>query len=253
MVGRTVTADPLSEEDLAAARVELADGRPITVWFTPAAVGVPTGGSAKVISIGDAADGDFIQVRPAGKRDTMFCSPNELTRVRPPRKRRVQQATEPAPEPAEPGGSTSPEPTPAPSEAPTPVPVPIAPARSDASPGERPDRARSASRRPPDQPAGVTVTLTATSDGDWTVEVVVGRKRIVRPTPVQPGDVAKAARSLPAGVSDAIESLLDAARRRQLDRVERLRAELDAAQRALQELGGSPEPQLPAHTDGRRR
>jgi hypothetical protein len=70
------------------------------------------------------------------------------------------------------------------------------------------------------------------------VEVVTGRKRTVRPTPVQPAEVAKAARSLPPAVAEAIESSLAAARQRQVERVERLRAELDAAQRALQDLSG---------------
>ena len=82
------------------------------------------------------------------------------------------------------------------------------------------------------------MTLSATAEGEWTVEVMVGTRRTVRPTPVQPGDVAKAARALPAAVADAIESSLEAARQRQLDRVERLRAELEAAQRALQDLSG---------------
>jgi hypothetical protein len=88
------------------------------------------------------------------------------------------------------------------------------------------------------RPAEVTVTLSSTADGEWTVEVTTGRKRTVRPTPVQPAEVAKAARSLPAAVTEAIESSLAAARERQAERVERLRAELDAAQRALQDLSG---------------
>ncbi|WP_343939044.1 DUF6319 family protein, partial [Pseudonocardia zijingensis] len=92
--------------------------------------------------------------------------------------------------------------------------------------------------RPAARPVEVTVTLNSTAEGEWTVEVTAGRKRTVRPTPVQPGEVAKAARSLPAAVAEAIESSLEAARQRQAERVERLRAELDAAQRALQELSG---------------
>ena len=82
----------------------------------------------------------------------------------------------------------------------------------------------------------MTITLNATIDGEWTVEVTIGKKRTVRPTSVQPADVAKAARSLPSAVAEAIESSLEAARERQLERVERLRAELEVAQRALQEL-----------------
>src|ERR671914_956527 len=86
---------PLSEPDLVAARAQLAEGRPFPVWFTAAAVGVPVGGSAKIVSIGEPAEGDFVEVRPTGSKDTVFCSPNELTRTRPPR-RRAQKAADKA-------------------------------------------------------------------------------------------------------------------------------------------------------------
>jgi hypothetical protein len=109
-----------------------------------------------------------------------------------------------------------------------PAPKPAAPEVADPAPR----------RRGPVRPADVTVTLSASVDGDWTVEVVVGKKRTVRPTPVPPADVAKAARALPDEVAEAIDTALEAARRRQHDRVEQLRAELEAAQRALQELTG---------------
>jgi Family of unknown function (DUF6319) len=255
------TPDPLSEQDLAAARAELAAGRPFPVWFTAAAVGVPVGGSAKIVSVGEITEGDFIEVRPTGSRDTVFCSPNELTKARPPRKR-AQQAP---PQPAAPqlarqrapqGASARPE-SPVHDEAPEKSGAPVAeaerrpgraraarpespahdeaPEKSGAPVAEaerRPGRARAA------RPAEVTVTLCSTADGEWTVEVTTGRKRTVRPTPVQPAEVAKAARSLPAAVTEAIESSLAAARQRQAQRVERLRAELDAAQRALHELSG---------------
>ncbi|OZM77019.1 DUF6319 family protein [Pseudonocardia sp. MH-G8] len=230
--------NPLSDQDLEAARAELSAGKPVTVWFTPAAVGVPAGGSAKLIAIDDTAEGDFIQIRPAGTRDTMFCSPGELTRTRPPRKR-AGSASAPAPEPAKgPESAKRPEPakraTPAPAP---PAPVPAEPARPAEPPAaeKRPERPRAAGRTPR-PPAEVTVTLNASPDGEWTVEVMTGKKRSVKATPVQAGDVAKAARALPSEVAEAIESSLEAARLRQVDRVERLRAELDAAQRALQEL-----------------
>jgi uncharacterized protein DUF6319 len=265
-------AGSLTEEDLTAVRAELARERPVTVWFTAKAVGVPVGGSAKVVSVDDPPEGDFIQVRPAGSRDTMFCSPNELTRDRPARKRVAKTApvaappkstpkaapvTSPvapavpapvleqaAPAAAAPGpvvtGVVAPVPEPAPRSTPTPAPAPT-PAPTPA-PASSPERARPAAGRVPSRssapPSGVTVTLTATPEGEWSVEVVVGKKRTVRPTPVVPGDVAKAARSLPDVVAEAIDSALDSARRRQQERVEQLRAELEAAQRALQDLSG---------------
>ena len=211
-----VAQNGLSEADLEAARTELSASRPFTVWFTAAAVGVPAGRSAKVISIDDAAEGDYIQVKPAGSSDTMFCSPSELTTVRPSRKRAQQPVEKAAPAQAK-------------SQAPAPKPPAPSPKRTT-------DRSRSPDSRSAGRPAEVTVTLHATAEGEWTVEVVIGKKRAVRPTSVQPADVAKAARSLPSAVAEEIESALEAARQRQLERVERLRAELDAAQRALQEL-----------------
>jgi hypothetical protein len=83
----------------------------------------------------------------------------------------------------------------------------------------------------------MSISLTATAAGEWTVEVLVGRKRVVTSTPVAAAVVATIARSLPATVAEAIESSLEDARQRQRERVERLRAELDVAQRALDQLG----------------
>lgn len=102
-------AGALTDHDVAAVREQAATDKPVTVWFTPAAVGVPVGGSAKVVAVGDSAEGDFIQVRPAGSRDTMFCSPHELTRARPARRgaaRGADKAEKPA-TPTGPRASTS--------------------------------------------------------------------------------------------------------------------------------------------------
>lgn len=271
-----VAAQGLSEQDVEAARAGLSDGRAVTVWFTPAAVGVPAGGSAKVVSVGEVAEGDFIQVRPTGSRDTMFCSPGELTRTRPPRrsggsadggsaKRPAGAAVaQPTPRPpaaavraeppqvdsraatglARPGTETSSarpsRPRTAAAEgtaatAPAPQPAALQPSVVRPAVEKAPARGGRAAARPP---AEVSITLAATGEGEWTVEVTVGKKRTVRPTPVQPGDVAVAARALPPAVAEAISSSLDAARRRRAEQVERLRAELEAAERALKDLNG---------------
>jgi Family of unknown function (DUF6319) len=247
--------NPLSEQDVAEARAELSEGKPVTVWFTPAAVGVPANGSAKVISIGDVAEGDFIQVKPAGTRDTMFCSPTELTRARPPRGRGQRSAGR-APKTSEPPEETPPatkgsDAKPTDSGIPDWTPVtkvsktklsdtkmPASKPLDTKMPEKTSSRSRSTGGRAAGRAAEVTVTLNASSEGEWTVEVAMGKKRTVRPTPVQPAEVAKAARELPSAVAEAIEASLEAARQRQLERVERLRAELDAAQQALHELSG---------------
>jgi uncharacterized protein DUF6319 len=227
----------LSEQDLAAARAELAEGRPFPVWFTAAAVGVPVGGSAKIVSIGEPAEGDFVEVRPTGTKDTVFCSPNELTRTRPPRRRPKQAPSPAAQPPAAQKAAAQPAAPPPPARRESPAPPREVPARNGSVPPAAEEK-KPARARPVARPVEVTVTLSSTADGEWTVEVVTGRKRTVRPTPVQPAEVAKAARSLPGAVAEAIESSLAAARQRQIERVERLRAELDAAQRALQDLSG---------------
>jgi len=286
--GSTAAQQALSERDVAAVREEVSAGRTVTVWFTAAAVGVAAGGSAKVVAVGDAAEGDFIQVRPAGSRDALFCSPSELTRTRPARRSAAGEgaasaaATEPAAKSAtgprpQTGGTradatpaTAPEqatrsakPTPAAKQASGATPAagetsaaPEAPARPARA--RRPTRATAPStpapelseapakaervapgrgRRRGERSGALTVSLTSTAGGDWTVEVLVGAKRVVQATPVQAADVAAASRSLPPAVAEVVTSALAEARRRQEERVALLREELDAAQRTLEQLG----------------
>ncbi|HET9139197.1 DUF6319 family protein [Actinophytocola sp.] len=222
----------LTDEDVAQLRGELTAGRPPMVWFTKAAVGVPAGGSAKVVAFGDASEGDFIQVRPTGSKDVLSFSPSELTRTRPPRRKAAPKPPARAPR-SEPKPASEP-------VLPKAAPARPAPQAPDQPPEVRPTAAkpappRRAGRAAP--PAEVTVTLSSTPDGDWRVEVVVGKKRTVRALPVPPADVARAARALPPQVSEAVDRALDAARRAQQTRVATLQAELEEAQRALTELG----------------
>ncbi|HEX8866393.1 MAG TPA: DUF6319 family protein, partial [Lentzea sp.] len=74
-------------------------------------------------------------------------------------------------------------------------------------------------------------------EGEWTVEVMQGARKSIRPTPVPPAAVAQAAKLLTPEVAEIVEGVLNAARAQQLARVEQLRAELEAAQKALEDLG----------------
>jgi hypothetical protein len=222
----------LSDQDLEQLRGELAAGRSPMVWFTSAAVGVPAGGSAKIVAFADTAEGDYVRVRPTGSKDVLSFSPSELTRTRPPRRKatppkvtRAVRSRAKAPEPATPPAPPPPA-APPPSARPPEV-VPAAPKPA----------ARRAARSAAPKPADVIVTLTSTPTGEWTVDVVVGKKRTVRALQVAPGDIAKAARALPSQVGDAIDASLAAARRQQQARVTRLQAELEQAQRTLKDLG----------------
>ncbi|MEU4768921.1 DUF6319 family protein [Actinosynnema sp. NPDC023794] len=217
----------LSPQDIDHLRAELAAGRPPAVWFTSAAVGVEAGRSAKVVAFTDPAEGDFIQVRPTGEKDELSFSPAELTVEKPaPRKRTPAPAAAETPAPVTPVEHIyTPAPAPAP---PKPKPAPAPPA-----PAERRPAARKQAK-----PAEVTVTLTSTADGEWTVDVQWGSKRTLKAAPVAASAVSQASKLLPPEVDEAVESVLTAARDRHLARVEQLRAELEAAQRALDELTG---------------
>ncbi|WP_199443892.1 DUF6319 family protein [Umezawaea beigongshangensis] len=222
----------LSPQDLEHLRAELAAGRPPTVWFTTAAVGVEAGKSAKVIAFTEPEEGDFIQVRPTGSRDEISFSPAELTLEKPVRKKPA-----PAPAPAPVKQPVREETVVEHPYVPAPPPEPVrklAPAPQAAAPA-RP--ARPVARKQP-KSAEVTVTLSSTADGEWTADVTQGTKRTVRGASVPASAVAQAARLLPPEVAEAVEAVLSAAREQHQARVEQLRAELEAAQRALDELSG---------------
>ncbi|MCA1187644.1 MULTISPECIES: DUF6319 family protein [unclassified Saccharopolyspora] len=229
---RTLTSDEIS-----GLRDELTSGGTPTVWFTATAVGVPEGRSGKVVALDDPAEGDFIQIRPAGSKDVLSFSAAEVTVVKPPRKRKETQPVAAARTPEPPRAAvTAPEPQPATPQpaAKTREPQPAtkpAPAADDTS-----KSAPAANRRKPKPPAGATVILTADQAGQWNVEVSTGKKRVLRPTPVSTSAVAQAAKSLHEEVAAAVEPLLEAAREQQRERVEQLERQLAEAQRMLHEL-----------------
>ncbi|GAB3277146.1 hypothetical protein GCM10027563_04740 [Parasphingorhabdus pacifica] len=218
-----------------------------------------------MVALDEPAEGDFIQVRPAGSKDVLSFSVGEVTTVKPPRKRKQ-------PEPA---AKKSTSPTAAKQD------TTAAPVNEPAASTDRPQKAKRAesktststgksagtaaresktgdakpadakpatgagassstpaanSRRKPRQPSGATVTLTADESGQWNVEVTTGKKRMLRPTPVAASAVAQAAKTLHDDVAEAVEPLLQAAREQQRKRVEALQNELAEAQRKLDDL-----------------
>lgn len=229
----TGSPSPLSTEQIDQLRTELADGRRPMVWFTPAAVGVDAGRSAKVVALSEPYEGDFIQVRPTGSHDDLSFSPNELTMDKPPRRRKGDEPVKLA---------LAPVPTPAPPpvdellvvrERPTRKKPAVTAPRPVAAEPAKPARPARGKTRPP---APITVTLSSTAEGEWTVEVQAGSRRTVRPQPVGAGAVAQAARALGGDIETAIEGALSAAREQQLAKVAVLEAELAAARQALDEL-----------------
>lgn len=232
---------PLSSDDLRAIREELNEGTSPVVWFTGSAVGVPEGRSGKVIALNEPAEGDFIQVRPASSKDVLSFSSAELTRVKPSRKK---PAAEPAPAktPKARTGKAAPGPKPRSGTSATPAVQPAAESsRSSATKAAaKPTQSSTARAKPRSAKptvGGATVTLTADADGQWSVEVSTPKKRVVKPTQVSVNAVQQAARLLHEDVSAAVEPVIEAAREQHRARVEALRAELKAAQAALDELG----------------
>ncbi|WP_156754339.1 DUF6319 family protein [Actinokineospora pegani] len=207
-------AKALTAEDIEGLRAALAAGKPTPVWFTGAAVGVDPGAAGKVVAFDDPPDGDFIQVRPAGSRDVLSFSPGELTQDKP----------------ATPPRKAAPRPAPAPA---APAPAVVVGIEAGAEP---PPPAKRATRKTA-QPVEITVTLHATPEGDWSVDVLVGKRRTVKWAPVPAGDVGKLSRFLPAEVGEAVNVALLAAKERAEQRVLELKEQLETAQRALRDLG----------------
>ncbi|RJO79811.1 hypothetical protein D5S18_00585 [Nocardia panacis] len=253
---------PLSDTEIQQIAAEVADGRPPMVWFTAAAVGIPAGRSGKVVALGDPSDGDFLQVRPTGSKDVLSFSPLEVTLTKPQRDKAVPKkaatkaavATEDAP--AQPKSTTRKEstvtqPSTLPS-APIPAPVRPVPDATPAAPKPVPSQQDSAEDKNAPKPAAkaakapaarakaktpeVTVTLTGTADGDWTVDVVNGKKRAIRGLSVPGSSVAQAAKLLHPEVAEVVSGVLEAVRGAQRAKVEQLQAELEAARRALEDL-----------------
>lgn len=245
---------PLSDTEIRGIAAELADGRPPMVWFTPAAVGVSEGRSGKVVALGDPAEGDFLQVRPTGSKDVMSFSPTEVTLAKPARKDKRTTTSEttgtPPSAPRKDTAVSMSSTVTAPPSPPTPASVPATaskpPAPQPAS-GPQPGAAPAA-RTPRDKPAAaarkstktpeVTVTLSGTADGDWTVDVVQGKKRAIKGLSVSGSAVAQASKLLDPEVAEVVDSVLESVRTTQRAKVEQLQTELEQARRLLDALSG---------------
>lgn len=239
---------PLSDTEIQQIATDIAGGRPPMVWFTAAAVGVPEGRSGKVVEIGDRSESDFLRVKPTGSKDVLSFSPTEVTLTKPPRDKAATAS------PAQPKSTTRKEstvtqpstlttPTP-PSPAPSPNPVapkPVAPAVEPAKPAAptgaaKPATKATAAARSKAKAPEVTVTLTGTADGEWSVDVVSGKKKSVRGLPVTSSAVAQAAKVLHPEVAEVVAGILEAARVVQESKVQQLQVELAEAKRLLEEL-----------------
>lgn len=257
MSSRRTKPQPLSDTEIRQIAADLAAGRPPMVWFTSEAVGVPEGRSGKVLALGDPAEGDFLQVRPTGSKDLLSFSPTEVTLTKPARRTAPAPAAKPRKDtPVSMPSSVTPSPlppSPAPESAAPSRPAPAQPASAAAKPAAesdasaenaKPGAAKQAARPAKAAPARkaktpeVTVTLSGTADGEWTVDVVNGKKRTVRGLTVAGSSVAQAAKILHPEVAEVVDSVLESVRNSQRAKVEQLQSELEQARRVLDELSG---------------
>ncbi|QBJ96170.1 translation initiation factor [Rhodococcus sp. ABRD24] len=238
-----LTADNL--ETLAAA---VADGRRATVYLREAtpSLGIEAGCSAKVVSV----EGNTVTIRPKGVNDELPFEAEELRMTRkapepagkpaaPRRAGRVAVPRTAAPAPAVPQRTAPPT-----APAPTPAAAAKAPATAAPAPPVSPVPASAgapASRRPRKAQGGVSVTIHAGPENEWTVTLAHGAKRPSKAVPVSPDAVDRAVRELgDPQVLEAVQSVILAAREAAEQRIAALSKELEDARRTLAALGATP-------------
>lgn len=247
--GRAVN-DSLTPENLTTLAAALAEGRRATVYLREPnpSLGLPDGTSAKVVSI----DGNTVTISPKGVNDELPYEAEELRITRNP-------ATPPAPAKRIPAKKTA---STAPVSKPVAAPEPVAAAKS--SPSSTPTTAStsnaapksvsatdvaaspaaagaastgSAPRRPKKAPGGVSVTIHAGADNDWSVTVTQGAKRPTKAQPVSPEAVGRAVRELgDVTARDAVEAVISHAREEAARRVAELSRQLEEARTTLAAL-----------------
>ena len=253
--GRAVN-DSLTPENLTTLAAALAEGRRATVYLREPnpSLGLPDGTSAKVVSI----DGNTVTISPKGVNDELPYEAEELRITRNP-------ATPPAPAkriPAKKTVSTAPVSKPvaasepvavsktSPSSTSATASTSVTASTSSAAPksvpatdvAAKPAGAGSAStgsapRRPKKAPGGVSVTIHAGADNDWSVTVTQGAKRPTKAQPVSPEAVGRAVRELgDVTARDAVEAVISHAREEAARRVAELSRQLDEARTTLAAL-----------------
>ena len=247
--GRAVN-DSLTPENLTTLAAALAEGRRATVYLREPnpSLGLPDGTSAKVVSI----DGNTVTISPKGVNDELPYEAEELRITRNP-------ATPPAPAkriPAKKTASTAPVSKPVAASEPvavsktSPTSTSVTASTSSAAPksvpatdvagksaGAASASTGSAPRRPKKAPGGVSVTIHAGADNDWSVTVTQGAKRPTKAQPVSPEAVGRAVRELGnVTARDAVEAVISHAREEAARRVAELSRQLDEARTTLAAL-----------------
>ncbi|OZC69554.1 translation initiation factor [Rhodococcus sp. 15-725-2-2b] len=230
--GRAVN-DSLTSENLTTLAAALAEGRRATVYLREPnpSLGLPDGTSAKVVSI----DGNTVTISPKGVNDELPYEAEELRITR-------NAATPPAPAKRVPAKKASAAPSVRRAEPLQPAPEAVAPKAEPVQPKavEQPKTASpqsSSPRRVKKPPGGISVTIHAGADNDWSVTVTQGAKRPTKAQPVSPESVSRAVRELGDPTArDAVEAVISHAREEAARRVAELSRQLEEARTTLAAL-----------------
>ncbi|WP_072689049.1 DUF6319 family protein [Rhodococcus marinonascens] len=216
--------DHLTAENLEALTAAIEEGKRATVYLREAmpSLALEAGASAKVISV----QGNTIVIRPKGVDDELPFEAEELLMRRIPAPKPEAVAAPVVHQEIEPGPPAAPkEPTVKTAATPHPAAVP--------NPAAAPSR-----RTGKKVPAGLSVTIHAGTDNDWSVTVATGAKRPGKAIPVSPEAVERAVRELGEDSAiEAVESVIVAARNLAAARVDELSRQLEDARKALEALG----------------
>lgn len=247
--------DHLTVENLETLAAAVAEGKRATVYLREAtpSLGIEAGCSAKVVSV----EGNTVVIRPKGVNDELPFEAEELRMTRKaPEPAKPARSVASTPAPRKPAPAPAPTPTPrtvSSTPAPTPVPAPAAVPKPPAAPKPAAAPAptavsvpaaasapASSQRRAKKPQGGVSVTIHAGPENEWTVTVAHGAKRPSKAVPVTPDAVDRAMRELgePSAL-EAVHSVISAAREAAEQRIAALSKELEDARRTLEALGAT--------------
>ncbi|MFD4676479.1 DUF6319 family protein [Lentzea sp. NPDC058450] len=123
-------------------------------------------------------------------------------------------------------------------EAPKPVEAtePAEAPKAEAPKAEKPKAGRPKSTAKKTRTVELTLTVTASAEGEWQADLVHGTQRVVSGLVIPAIAVSKAAKELHEDIAEGIESVLEAARDQHRTRMEELEAELAKVKAQLAEL-----------------
>lgn len=233
---KKTTARPpaLTNDEVAGLRARLSAGEKPRVIVRAASAAVPAGTRGNVIRMGNPSEGEFIVVRLG--RDEVPFAPSELALSARGKTATASAAkSAPAKTASRPAAKKAPRRKTAAKSAPRPAPakaVATKAAPAKAAPARRTPSKKTSSRK---SAHPLTVTLRF-NDGRWTVEAQRGARRLARASLVRPGAVQAFAElvddpTVQAAISEIVESNRTVAEQK----AEKLRAELAAAEAALEE------------------